>query len=67
MYVQVGAQKFRWISRTFFRRMKIVLLYLYINQYVLTDLIESSKNFMHKILHSTTQKVNEGLQALKPI
>ena len=56
MYAQEGAQKFR----TFFWRTKIVLLYLYINQYALTYLIVSSKNFMHKILYDTTQKVNEG-------
>ena len=48
MYVQEGAQKFRWINSTFFRRTKIVLLYLYINQYVLTDLIVTSENFIHK-------------------
>ena len=50
-----------------FQENEIVFLYLYINQYELTDLIVSSKNFMHKILHGATQTVNEGLYALKTI
>lgn len=48
-------------AQNIFQENEIVVLYLYINQYVLTDLIVSSKNFMHKILYGTTQKVNEGL------
>lgn len=51
-----------WRAQNIFQENeKIVFLYLYVNQYVLTDLIVSSKNFMHKILYGTTQKVNEGL------
>ena len=54
-------------AQNIFQENEIVFLYLYINQYELTDLIVSSKNFMHKILHGTTQTVNEGLYALKTI
>lgn len=48
-------------AQNIFQENEILFLYLYVNQYVLTDLIVSSKNFMHKILYGTTQKVNEGL------